>query len=256
MHSLDLAKISNWHVDVFLLSCRCVHPTDADRYSRATDTVRHSRGTMATIARFVGVTVKVGVGQAGAAPHRASARRVGSVVSKTTSRANGVARLERNTSFQRGETCITHAKWSDEIKEEGADAAGASNASNDASSGLAFEPKSKSKRKRRDGSKTKRAKITVEGAAIEAARGEAVPTIQSASEEAYLLFLFGYVVVIFLGGLVLAGSAFKIFPDVVENWVTETLYPSYSPIVIGFLVFSSIYGLIKTRDDPNSAVGK
>ena len=41
-----------------------------------------------------------------------------------------------------------------------------------------------------------------------------------------------------------------------HNGRLGTLYPSYSPIVIGFLVFSSIYGLVKTRDDPNSAVGK
>ena len=124
------------------------------------------------------------------------------------------------------------------------------------SDGLAFEPKSKSKRKRRDGKNTRRAKITVEGAAIEAAKGTATPTIQSATEEAYILFLFGYVVVIFLGGLVLAGSAFKIFPDNIERWVSDTLYPAYSPTVIGFLVFSSVYGLVKTRNDPNSAVGK
>ena len=121
-------------------------------------------------------------------------------------------------------------------------------------SALAFEPKSKSS-KRRDGSKTRRAKITVEGPPSKR-RGEATPTIQSASEEAYILFLFAYVVVIFLGGLVLAVSAFGILPDKLDSWVTETLYPSYSPIVIGFLVFSSIYGLVKTRDDPNSAVGK
>ena len=140
-----------------------------------------------------------------------------------------------------------------------ADEAGSKGAADGASGptdGLAFEPKSKSKRKRRDGKNTRRAKITVEGAAIEAARGEATPTIQSASEEAYILFLFAYVVVIFLGGLVLAVSAFGILPDKLDSWVTETLYPSYSPIVIGFLVFSSIYGLVKTRDDPNSAVGK
>ena len=92
--------------------------------------------------------------------------------------------------------------------------------------------------------------------AIEAAKGTATPTIQSATEEAYILFLFGYVVVIFLGGLVLAGSAFKIFPDNIERWVSDTLFPAYSPTVIGFLVFSSVYGLVKTRNDPNSAVGK
>lgn len=92
--------------------------------------------------------------------------------------------------------------------------------------------------------------------AIEAAKGNAVPTVASVSEEAYLLFLFGYVVIIFVGGLALAGSAFKVFPDVVENWVSGTLYPAYSPTVIGFLGFSSVYGLIKTRSDPNSSVGK
>lgn len=133
---------------------------------------------------------------------------------------------------------------------------GAADGASGPSDGLAFEPKSKSKRKRRDGKNTRRAKITVEGAAIEAAKGTATPTIQSATEEAYILFLFGYVVVIFLGGLVLAGSAFKIFPDNIERWVSDTLYPAYSPTVIGFLVFSSVYGLVKTRNDPNSAVGK
>ena len=96
----------------------------------------------------------------------------------------------------------------------------------------------------------------MEGAAIEAAKGTATPTIQSATEEAYILFLFGYVVVIFLGGLVLAGSAFKIFPDNIERWVSETLYPAYSPTVIGFLVFSSVYGLVKTQERPQLGGGQ
>ena len=151
----------------------------------------------------------------------------------------------------RGARAAHVARAADEAGSKGA-ADGASGPSD----GLAFEPKSKSKRKRRDGKNTRRAKITVEGAAIEAAKGTATPTIQSASEEAYILFLFGYVVVIFLGGLILAGSAFKIFPDNIETWVSETLYPAYSPTVIGFLVFSSVYGLVKTRNDPDSAVGK
>ena len=125
-----------------------------------------------------------------------------------------------------------------------------------ASDGLAFEPKSKSKRKRRDGKNTRRASIKVEGAAIEAAKGNATPTIQSASEEAYILFLLGYVVIIFLAGLLLAVSAFGVLPESFDHWVTDTLYPNYSPIVIGFLVFSSIYGLVKTREDPNSASGR
>ena len=120
---------------------------------------------------------------------------------------------------------------------------------------FAFEPKKKI-RPRRDGSKTKRAKIKVEGMAIEAAKGTAPVTLQSASEEAYILFLFAYIVVIFGAGLFLAVSAFGILPENVDNWVTETLYPAYSPIVIGFLLFSSVYGLVKTRNDPNSASGR
>ena len=92
--------------------------------------------------------------------------------------------------------------------------------------------------------------------AIEAAKGTAPVTLQSASEEAYILFLFAYIVVIFGAGLFLAVSAFGILPENVDNWVTETLYPAYSPIVIGFLLFSSVYGLVKTRNDPNSASGR
>ena len=118
--------------------------------------------------------------------------------------------------------------------------------------GIAFEPKSKSKRKRRTGENTRRAKINVEGMAIDAAKGVAPITVQSASEEAYILFLFGYVVVIFLGGLMLAISAFDVLPDNINTWVEDSLYPAYSPTVIGFLVFSSIYGVIKTRTDPDS----
>jgi hypothetical protein len=38
------------------------------------------------------------------------------------------------------------------------------------------------------------------------AAGVAPVTIQSASEEAYILFLLGYVVVIFVGGLLLGGG--------------------------------------------------
>lgn len=58
--------------------------------------------------------------------------------------------------------------------------------------------------------------------------------------------------VIFLGGLLLAISAFDVLPDKMDTWVEESLYPAYSPTVVGFLVFSSIYGLIKTRNDPDS----
>ena len=50
----------------------------------------------------------------------------------------------------------------------------------------------------------------------------------------------------------LAISAFGVLPDNINTWVEDSLYPAYSPTVIGFLVFSSFYGVVKTRNDPNS----
>ena len=118
-----------------------------------------------------------------------------------------------------------------------------------ASDGLAFEPKSKSKRKRRGGKNTSPASIKVEGAAIEAAKGNATPTIQSASEEAYILFLLGYVVIIFLAGLLLAVSAFGVLPESFDHWVTDTLYPCVlcRHRVPGLLLY------LRTRPDPRGS---
>lgn len=205
---------------------------------------------MAAMANLTRATAATGARLGGAEGASSTAPGVRSAVRVSTRGAHTVpARLGSSVRGARGAHV---SRAADDAGSEGPAADGASGPSD----GLAFEPKSKSKRKRRDGKNTRRAKITVEGAAIEAAKGTATPTIQSATEEAYILFLFGYVVVIFLGGLVLAGSAFKIFPDNIERWVSDTLYPAYSPTVIGFLVFSSVYGLVKTRNDPNSAVGK
>jgi len=118
---------------------------------------------------------------------------------------------------------------------------------------FAFEPRSKSKRKRRTGENTRRAKVEVVGTAVDAAKGTGERTLVQASEEAYIILLLAYVVVIFLGGILLSLSAFQILPSGLNNWVEDSLYPGFSPLVVGFLVLSSIYGLIKSRDDPNSA---
>ena len=40
-------------------------------------------------------------------------------------------------------------------------------------------------------------------------------------------------------------------PEAVDGFVSERLYPFFTPFVGGFLAFSSAYGVIKTRDDPN-----
>ena len=131
-----------------------------------------------------------------------------------------------------------------------------SSSSVDASSDDPFEFGSKSKkRRRRDGKSTRRATVAVDSPAIAAAKGESERTVVEESEEAFLKFLGFYIAIIFAFGVVLALSAFKIWPDSVDSFITDTLYPAFTPFVGGFLVFSSIYGLIKTRSDPTSKSG-
>ena len=125
-----------------------------------------------------------------------------------------------------------------------------------ASDGLAFEPKSKSKRKRRDGKNTPSRRPSRSRAPPSRPPRETPPHHPERVRGGVHTFLLGYVVIIFLAGLLLAVSAFGVLPESFDHWVTDTLYPNYSPIVIGFLVFSSIYGLVKTREDPNSASGR
>ena len=136
------------------------------------------------------------------------------------------------------------------------DDSSSSSSSVDASSDDPFEFGSKSKkRRRRDGKSTRRATVAVDSPAIAAAKGESERTVVEESEEAFLKFLGFYIAIIFAFGVVLALSAFKIWPDSVDSFITDTLYPAFTPFVGGFLVFSSIYGLIKTRSDPTSKSG-
>lgn len=131
-----------------------------------------------------------------------------------------------------------------------------SSSPSDASNDDPFEFGSKSKkRRRRDGKSTRRATVAVDSPAIAAAKGESERTVVEESEEAFLKFLGFYIAIIFAFGVVLALSAFKIWPDSVDSFITDTLYPAFTPFVGGFLVFSSIYGLIKTRSDPTSKSG-
>ena len=116
---------------------------------------------------------------------------------------------------------------------------------------FAFEPKSKSKRKR-DRSKTRRAKVEVDSPAVDALLGKREKTLSEETEEAYVKFLFLYVNVIFVLGVTLGVSAFGKLPESVDAFVADKLYPFFTPFVGGFLAFSSVYGLIKTRDDPNA----
>lgn len=152
---------------------------------------------------------------------------------------------------QRRNATITKANEDDESS-----SSSSSSSPPDASNDDPFEFGSKSKkRRRRDGKSTRRATVAVDSPAIAAAKGEAERTVVEESEEAFLKFLGLYIAIIFAFGVVLALSAFKIWPDSVDAFITDTLYPAYTPFVGGFLVFSSIYGLIKTRSDPNSKSG-
>ena len=155
--------------------------------------------------------------------------------------------LKEQQQQQRRNATITKANEDD---------SSSSSSSVDASSDNPFEFGSKSKkRRRRDGKSTRRATVAVDSPAIAAAKGESERTVVEESEEAFLKFLGFYIAIIFAFGVVLALSAFKIWPDSVDSFITDTLYPAFTPFVGGFLVFSSIYGLIKTRSDPTSKSG-
>ena len=114
---------------------------------------------------------------------------------------------------------------------------------------FAYEPRSKSKRRR--GKTTRRATVEVDSPAVDALLGKREKTLGQETEEAYVTFLFAYVGVIFVLGVVLGVSAFGKMPEAVDGFVSERLYPFFTPFVGGFLAFSSAYGVIKTRDDPN-----
>ena len=114
---------------------------------------------------------------------------------------------------------------------------------------FAYEPRSKSKRRR--GKTTRRATVEVDSPAVDALLGKREKTPGQETEEAYVTFLFAYVCVIFVLGVVLGVSAFGKMPEAVDGFVSERLYPFFTPFVGGFLAFSSAYGVIKTRNDPN-----
>ena len=167
-------------------------------------------------------------------------------------------------------TTVTRASWYDETKGDDSTASTSTSSSPASSSAgeeerektpppasatpsaeqkFAYEPKSKSKRKK---TTVRRAKVEVQSAAVDAAKGTGVKTLSQETEEAYVKFLFLYVNVIFVFGVTLGLSAFKILPDAADVFIAEKMYPFFTPFVGGFLLFSSIYGVIKTRDDPNA----
>ena len=166
----------------------------------------------------------------------------------TTPRSSSTnARARANVSTERASSVRANSRAEDAEN----DASSSMSGELDAADEFAFEPRSKSKRKR-DASTTRRAKVDVSSRAVDSYLGKTEKTLSQESEEAYVTFLFYYICAIFVIGIVLGLDSFGKFPESVDAFVSEKLYPFFTPFTGGFLVFSSVYGLIKTRDDPTA----
>ena len=166
----------------------------------------------------------------------------------TTPRSSSTnARARANVSTERASSVRANSRAEDAEN----DASSSMSGELDAADEFAFEPRSKSKRKR-DASTTRRAKVDVSSPAVDSYLGKTEKTLSQESEEAYVTFLFYYICAIFVIGIVLGLDSFGKFPESADAFVSEKLYPFFTPFTGGFLVFSSVYGLIKTRDDPTA----
>lgn len=175
----------------------------------------------------------------------AHARRPATPTRSSSSSTNTRARA--NVSTERASSVRANSRAEDAEN----DASSSMSAELDAADEFAFEPRSKSKRKR-DASTTRRAKVDVSSRAVDSYLGKTEKTLSQESEEAYVTFLFYYICAIFVIGIVLGLDSFGKFPESADAFVSEKLYPFFTPFTGGFLVFSSVYGLIKTRDDPTA----
>ena len=158
-----------------------------------------------------------------------------------------MTRARANVSTERASSVRANSRAEDAEN----DASSSMSGELDAADEFAFEPRSKSKRKR-DASTTRRAKVDVSSRAVDSYLGKTEKTLSQESEEAYVTFLFYYICAIFVIGIVLGLDSFGKFPESADAFVSEKLYPFFTPFTGGFLVFSSVYGLIKTRDDPTA----
>jgi len=236
-----------------MLATRTVSPTTS-MMAKVNNTMKVSNVRKAAIkcngtAAFTSSRSSFGGSIARSSAHLQTTTTTTTLMMIKKNQSNNIHKMTREQ--QRRNATITKANEDDESS-----SSSSSSSPSDASNDDPFEFGSKSKkRRRRDGKSTRRATVAVDSPAIAAAKGEAERTVVEESEEAFLKFLGLYIAIIFAFGVVLALSAFKIWPDSVDAFITDTLYPAFTPFVGGFLVFSSIYGLIKTRSDPNSKSG-
>ncbi|KAF5830259.1 hypothetical protein DUNSADRAFT_14816 [Dunaliella salina] len=129
-----------------------------------------------------------------------------------------------------------------EKKSEGTNPSSAPPSSSSTDAVEALEARIRSRRARKgsqDGPK-----VQVNAPAVDATRGDAPLSPEAKAETnlvAGMLFLF-YTIII--EGLVIAGSGF--LPEDWEDFISNSLYPNYTPTVLLFLGLSSAYGLWKT----------
>jgi len=207
-------------------------------------------GIRRAVARALGDVARAPSRRAMAARLVARARAATPTPTPTRSRARPRRADARATRARAKKT------WADEQRDDArADARDARDANDaNADARFAYEPRSKTKARRRraaTGGTTRRARVEVDSPAVDAARGVGEKTPTQVTEEAYVKFLFAYVCAIFVLGVGLGVSAFGWLPAAADGFVSARLYPFFTPFVGGFLVFSSAYGVIKTRNDPN-----
>ena len=103
------------------------------------------------------------------------------------------------------------------------------------------------RRKKARGAKSKSGGPNVIAPAVSRAKGEAAARPADGAEAAALQFLGAFFFVLLLEGLALAASGF--FPENVDAFIPERVYPSYSPQLGVFLLCSSLYGLWKSKQN-------
>lgn len=90
--------------------------------------------------------------------------------------------------------------------------------------------------------------VKVQSSVVDAVTGKTPATAAGQAESAVVLGLFYYFLLILIEGLMLAGSGF--LPEETDQWIQDTIYPSYSFTTLGFLACSSLYGLFKVGKLP------
>lgn len=106
---------------------------------------------------------------------------------------------------------------------------------------LWIERELRSRKKKRDAA----AKAAAAAGAKPAAGGATGGPLSGAAalEQGYVRFLAAFFGLILLDGIVLATSGF--LPEAVDVFAENVLYPTFSPLIGVFLLFSSLYGLWK-----------